>query len=50
MEQEPERELPLDTLKRVGYQVRLAVHLVFIIAAFLLVGILLASLLFKLAV
>lgn len=47
MEQEPERELPLDTLRRVGYMLRLAVHLLFIIAAFSLAGIMLASLLFS---
>lgn len=37
MEQEPERELLSDTLKRIGYRLRLAGHFLFIVLAFSLV-------------
>jgi hypothetical protein len=37
MEQEPERELLSDAVKRMGYKLRLASHLVFIVLAFSLV-------------
>lgn len=37
MEQEPERELLLNTIKRIGYKLRLASHLVFIVLAFSIV-------------
>jgi hypothetical protein len=37
MEQEPERELLSDTIKRIGYKLRLASHLVFIVLAFSLI-------------
>lgn len=37
MEQEPERELLSDTIKRIGYRVRLASHLLFITLAFILI-------------
>ncbi len=44
MEQEPERELLSDAIKRLAYTLRLATHLAFIILAFILAGIALASL------
>lgn len=47
MEQETNRTLLLDTLKRVGYRARLGIHLVFIIVSFGLAGVMLASLLFN---
>lgn len=34
MEQEPERELLSDTVKRIGYKLRLASHFLFIVLAF----------------
>lgn len=37
MEQEPERELLSDTVKRIGYKLRLASHFVFIVLAFSLI-------------
>ncbi|MDX2776497.1 hypothetical protein PV379_03975 [Streptomyces caniscabiei] len=48
MEQDTDRILLSDTLKRMGYRVRLGFHLVFIAASFLLAGFTLASLLFVL--
>lgn len=47
MEQEPERELLSDTLKRIGYKLRLASHFVFIVLAFSLVGISISILIIK---
>lgn len=37
MEQEPERELLSDAIKRIGYKVRLAGHFIFIILAFIFI-------------
>ena len=45
MEQEPERELLSDTVKRVGYNLALAAHAVFIAAAFVAAAILFGILL-----
>lgn len=45
MEQEPERELLSNTVKRVGYNAALAAHAVFIAVAFIGAVILIAALL-----
>lgn len=37
MEQEPERELLSDAVKRIGYKLRLASHFLFIVLSFSLV-------------
>jgi hypothetical protein len=45
MEQEPERPILYGTVKRVGYKLVLAAHIVFIVTAFIIVTTLLAILL-----
>jgi hypothetical protein len=47
MEQDTDRTLLSDTLRRVGYRARLGMHLVFIVISFGLAGVMLASLLFN---
>lgn len=46
MEQDTDRTLLSDTLRQIGYAVRLGIHLVFIVLSFLLAGTVLASFLF----